>query len=139
VIDEVTAELVGAWSLIEVLDRDNDSAAWQPYGPHPAGVIVYDASGTLSVHLIADGSIPSSGGYLGYWGTFRVARARLDGDAFVGALEHHIEGASMSALLAEDSERLFRLAGDTLTISDERTYRRDLVRVTRQNREAATH
>ena len=59
-----------------------------------------------------------------------MASARLDGDAFVGALEHHIEGASMTELLAEDTERLFRLAGDALTISDGRTYRRDLVRVT---------
>jgi hypothetical protein len=139
VIDEVTAELLGVWSLVEVLDRDDESAAWHPYGPHPAGVIVYDASGTLSVHLIADGSIPSSDGYLGYWGTFRVATARLDGEAFVGALEHHIEGASMPELLAEGPERLFRLAGDTLRISDEQTYRRDLVRVSPQNREAATH
>jgi hypothetical protein len=129
VIDEATAALVGLWRLVVMLDRDNETSAWQSYGPQPAGVIVYHPSGTVSVHLVADGSAPSSKGYLGYWGSFRVASAQRDGDAYVGALEHHIEGASITELLAESPERLFRLAGDTLRIGDGRTYRRDLIRV----------
>jgi Lipocalin-like domain len=129
VIAEAAAQLAGAWKLVSCDDREDESSPWLPYGSDPRGLIVYDPSGTLSAHLVAEGPSPSSAGYLGYWGTFRIVRAAVDGQAIVGTVEHHMVGGSTRDLFEEGPERAFRLEHDQLTIGDGRTSRRRLERI----------
>lgn len=128
-IDEATAQLIGVWKVIEFADRPDPASEWESYGPDPQGIIVYDRTGTISVHLISEGPLPSTKGYLGYWGTFLVREAERRADGFVGTLEHHMDGGSMSELFEEGADRPFTLHADTLVIGDQTTARRVLERV----------
>jgi hypothetical protein len=129
VIAEAAAQLAGAWKLVSCDDREDESSPWLSYGSDPRGLIVYDPSGTLSVHLVAEGPSPSAAGYLGYWGTFQVVGAAVDEHGIVGTVEHHMVGGSTQDLFAEGPERAFRLEHDHLTIGDGRTSRRRLERI----------
>jgi Lipocalin-like domain len=127
---EVLEVLIGAWRIRAIEDRDSASDPWVPYGPDPQGIIVYDASGTLSCHLVGNGlPAPSSEKYLGYWGTFAIADAHRDGEAIVGTLLHQMEGGHPPFLFEQEPERPFRLEGDDLVIGDGRTTRRVLERI----------
>jgi hypothetical protein len=129
VIDQATSALVGVWRIAAFEDRDDEHSAWVSYGSDPRGIIIYDRTGTISVHLIAEGPMPSSSGYIGYWGTFRVVEADRQADGIVGTVEHHMEGGSMPDLFEEGVERPFSLQGDRLTLGDGRTARRLLERI----------
>ena len=119
-------ELIGAWQIVAVDDRDGPGQPWESYGPEPGGVIVYDASGVVSAHLIREGTID---GYLGYWGRYRVTESTTDDEAITGVVEHHLDGGSESMLFDESPARPFRLSGDTLVIGDGETFRRELRRI----------
>ena len=121
--------LIGAWSVRRIQDRRSESDAWEDFGPDPHGVILYDPSGIVSVHLIGDGPLPSSTDYLGYWGRYVVVEASGESDELTGRIEHHLRGGHPSFLFDEEPERRFRLLGDELTLGDGTTSRRDLVRL----------
>lgn len=87
-ISEATAQLIGVWSITEFKDRDDEASEWTSYGSDPHGIIIYDATGTISVHLVSEGPRPSATGYIGYWGRFRMIEAEPADDGFVGTLEH---------------------------------------------------
>jgi RimJ/RimL family protein N-acetyltransferase len=126
----VVDTLAGAWRIREVADRASASDPWTAYGSDPRGVIIYDPSGVLSAHLVANGPRPSADGYLGYWGRYVLVDARRDEDgSIVGTLEHHMEGGHPPFLFEEGPERPFRLSGDRLEIGDGVTSRRVLDRM----------
>ena len=128
-ISEATARLIGVWSITEFKDRDDEASEWTSYGSDPHGIIIYDATGTISVHLVADGPRPSTIGYIGYWGRFRMIEAEAEDDGFVGTLEHHMDGGSMPELFEDDVKRQFSLHGDRLVLGDGRFYHRVLERI----------
>jgi hypothetical protein len=128
-LEEATSRLAGVWRVVAVEDRPDEESDWVSYGSDPHGLIIYDRSGILSVHLVADGPLPSSAAYIGYWGTFRVVEAEDAADGVVGVVEHHMAGMSTKELNDEDPRRPFRLKGDRLMLGDDRTYRRILERV----------
>jgi hypothetical protein len=60
---ERTAEpLLGTWEIVTFTSRQADGRAGEPWGPHPAGRIVYDTDGHVTALLMherhneADGS-----------------------------------------------------------------------------------
>jgi len=44
--------VVGTWRLISAESRSDDGQAQPTLGSHPAGVLMYDAGGRMSVHLM---------------------------------------------------------------------------------------
>lgn len=127
-LDEATSQLLGVWRVVTVEDRLDEDSDWTPYGTDPQGLIIYESSGMMSVHLVAHGPFPSSAGYLGYWGTFKVVEAKHGAEGMTGVVEHHMMGGSTQELFDEDPERPFRLQDDRLVLGDDRTYRRILQR-----------
>lgn len=124
-VDSIVPELFGAWRFVTIQFREHEQDAWlDQIGPDPRGVIIYDASGVLSMHVFGGAHAPR---YAGYFGTFRVRTADRAADVVRGVVEHHIEIASEQ--LGEDVDRPFELSGDRLTIGDGRTWRRVLDRV----------
>jgi hypothetical protein len=97
-LEEATSRLAGVWRVVAVEDRPGGKGERVPYGSDPEGIIIYDISGTMSAHLVADGPLPSAAAYLGYWGTFRVVEAKREAEGIVGVVEHHMVGGSTSAL-----------------------------------------
>jgi hypothetical protein len=131
--------LVGTWRLVSFEDWDAAGHRSQPYGEHPRGYFVYDATGHLSVQIMRTPPLPplSSGdvavatgaekeaaydAYLAYFGTYTV-------DAERGVVVHHVEGALMPTFTGTDQPRQFVLNGDTLIIGDQKRWKRVLERV----------
>src|SRR5256885_1465504 len=123
VTDDARAALCGAWRLVPFEDRPDVDSSWVSYGTDPRGLIIYDPSGVISVHLVSEGPVPSAKGYIGYWGTYRVTHAEREEGGFRGTLEHSMEGGSTPELFDEGPERPFELNGDRLVLGDGR--RRD--------------
>jgi hypothetical protein len=125
-IAEARRRLLGAWQLVAFEDRDAPTEAWtQTYGPNPSGLIVYDASGTVSTHVPPAGSIHE---YVAYYGRFEVVEARPSEDGLTGIVEHRMESASTPWLMEEEPPRAFEIAGDRLILGDQLTARRVLER-----------
>ena len=125
-LERARKALLGAWQLVAFEDRPSATDPWtQTYGPDPAGVIVYEASGTVTTLVLPSGSVDE---LVAYHGTFRVTVAERDGDALRGTVEHDMEIASPAWLHDEEPPRPFELSGDRLVLGDQRTARRVLKR-----------
>jgi hypothetical protein len=118
--------LVGTWRLLRFEDTDAKGQLSKPLGEHPAGYIVYDATGHLSVQLMQTPAqppfAPGAGGkgtdaevrraytgYLAYFGTYRVDAARH-------IVTHVIEGGLSPSNTGTEQPRAYRVTGDTLVL-----------------------
>lgn len=124
------ASLVGTWRVERITDTDIKTGKLvHPYGEHPKGYIVYDATGHLSVQIMRMPAVPpfASGddakgsdaevraaydGFVAYFGTYEV-------DAKKGVVVHRVEGSLMPSYTGTDQPRPFRVEGDVLTIEGE--------------------
>jgi Lipocalin-like domain len=120
------SEIVGAWRVVSVDTRTADGKTSPLYGESVGGLIVYDASGKMSGHLM-NVAISRCGmmdrrkcpdkmareafdNYLGYWGQYEL----LSGES---AVVHHVEGASHPDWIGTAQKRYFRISGDTIEIA----------------------
>ncbi len=118
----VAARLAGAWRLVSFQSFDQNGTA-RP-GPYDTGILVYDASGRMSAHLMhssnqADQPLTTDAEraaayrrYLGYWGPFTVDEAK-------GVVTHYVEGSSNPNWVGSNQVRYYGLTanGDRLTLS----------------------
>jgi lipocalin-like protein len=118
----VAQRLVGAWRMLSFESFDQNGAA-RP-GNYDVGMIVYDASGRMSAHLMHSSNKASAPltddadraaayrRYLGYWGPFSVDEAK-------GIVVHRVEGSSNPSWVGSDQVRHYRLSADgkRLTLS----------------------
>jgi hypothetical protein len=121
------SKLVGTWKLVAIEERDAKGQLVAPldYGPDPMGLIMYDATGHMSVHAMRRGRprLPSQDvhlapaelaktafvGYGAYFGTYTV-------DERAGVVTHHVEGSLLPNWEGSDQRRRFTLSGDKLTL-----------------------
>ncbi len=115
--------LVGTWRVEEIADTDASGHVLHPYGEHPKGYIVYDATGHVHIQVMRTPATPPFAsadgtdaevraayqGYVAYFGTYRV-------DARTGTVVHHVEGSLMPGYTATDQPRPFVVSGDELRI-----------------------
>lgn len=123
--------LVGLWRLLSYEDREDVGEPWvDTFGEKPSGLILYDDSGLMAVHVAASSNdAAASWRYVGYFGTFEVREAEREGEAIVGVVLHRMEAAEPPELLSEEPERVFRVQGDELILGDGLTARRVFMRV----------
>ena len=117
--------LLGVWSLVSIRDRLPEGRVGEPpdFGPDPAGLLVYTASGHVSVNFMRR-SRPSWGseesptdseraiaaaGYGAYAGRFTL-------HAEDGFVLHHVEVALIPNRVGRDLKRFFSFSGDLLTL-----------------------
>jgi len=124
-------KFVGAWRLVSVETvRPSGEIIYPYYGKHPEGLIVYDASGWMSVQIVSDPppTHPSASsreemlqapsaeksaafdGYYAYFGTWTV-------DETKATVTHHIKQSLFPAERGEEGVRHFELDGDRLTLT----------------------
>lgn len=124
-------EFVGAWRLVSVETvRPNGQVIYPFYGKHPQGLIVYDASGWMSVQIVSDPAptLPSASsreemlqapsaeksaafdGYYAYYGTWTINESK-------GTITHHIKQSLFPSERGEEGVRHFELDGDRLTLT----------------------
>jgi hypothetical protein len=118
--------IVGTWKLVKYENTDVAGKVTKPFGEHPKGYFVYDATGHLSVHIMRDPATPpfaagaddkgtdaevraAYDGYVGYFGTYRVNAEKT-------VVTHVVEGALRPSYTGTDQPRPFKLKGDTLIL-----------------------
>lgn len=121
----LSSRLVGTWQVMEMTDTDAAGTVRHPYGEHPVGYIVYDATGHMHVQVMRTPAPPpfaagdqkgseqevraAYDGYVAYFGTYRVDEAQ-------GKVIHQVQGSLMPSYTGTDQPRPIRLVGDELII-----------------------
>jgi len=101
--------LVGAWTLVSTSNTDAKGAKIEPFGPHPLGAYMFDASGHFTQMLMS--SDPSKPRSIAAYGTYSVT----DGDK---TLVLHIVGSAAPKFDGKDLKRqITLLTEDELRIS----------------------
>jgi hypothetical protein len=119
--------LVGSWKLISYEDKDSTDTSVFPYGKSPAGLLIYDSTGHMSVQIM---KTPPPDVASDDWDRFTVAEkvALFDGYvAYFGRYEvdetrqvvTHLPEADLSRLyIGRHEERHYKLDGDRLILSE---------------------
>jgi hypothetical protein len=118
-------QFYGAWKLISYQFRGESGQVHQPFGADASGVIMYDASGMMSVQIIRNDRMGFASGdmfdatleelksvYEGinsYFGTFSVDEAEK-------TVTHHVIAASLPSRHASDQVRHYEFSGNRLTL-----------------------
>ena len=118
-------EILGAWKLLSIEDRRENGEIVYWMGRKPTGLIIYDASGYMSVQFMRDPrpvfttmysqAMPDEvrkayQGYFAYFGTYEVnVEKRL--------ITHHLRGSLRPEEVGIDYERYFRVDGDRLFLT----------------------
>jgi len=117
--------LAGAWRLLSVEGRSADGDVYRPFGEHPAGVLIYDAGGSMAVTLMRTERTPfpsmdATGG-----SEEEMAAAYREFEAYSGTwtldpeqktVTHHVKQAKFPNWIDTDQVRYYRLDGDRLTL-----------------------
>jgi hypothetical protein len=131
-------KLTGTWKLIEFSELDTSTGNWKyDYGKHPKGYFTYTKSGIVNLNISAETTMSISEDSainfninllkwlynysFGYFGTYTV-------DINKSVVTHHVTGGSLPWFVDTDQPRPFVIKGDTLIISDNRTYRHLLIK-----------
>lgn len=138
-LDPLTRRFVGVWRLESIRDRlTGDRVEDHPdLGPDVDGVLVYTASGRVSVQFMRvrrkqwrREEAPTDAeradacrGYGAYAGRFEV-------DEAAGTVRHHVETALIPNRVGTTLTRFFSFEGDRLTLSPP-PFRRDGIEVRR--------
>jgi hypothetical protein len=117
--------VVGTWRLVSNDEHRADGTVTPVWGPSPAGRLVYDAAGRMSVQLgdsrrrtfatedrvagTDDEVRQAFAGYIAYFGSYTV-------DAKAGVVTHRAKGSLFPNLIGMEQRRFFTLSGNTLTL-----------------------
>jgi hypothetical protein len=119
------ATFLGAWRLEANVFRDEHGAETYPFGEDCRGLIMYDASGMMSVQMVrADRPLFPSEDIQGLdEDTLRAAFeglntyfGRFEVDAERQIVIHHVEGASLPNRFGSRQERRYEFHGDQLLL-----------------------
>lgn len=131
-------KLAGTWRLIEFTDLDPISGKWTyPFGRNPKGFFTYTKNYIVNLNISSETPLniseDSAKKYsinledyiwhysLGYFGTYSI-------DFKNSIVTHHVTGGSIPYYIDTDQPRPFTLNRDTLILSDNKTWKRVLVR-----------
>lgn len=117
--------LIGTWSLVFAEYRYADGAVNAIYGDNPAGMLVYDSGGNMSIQIMRRnrpnfakndrlGGTPAETktafeGYLAYFGTYTIDQAKQ-------TVTHHLHGSLLPNWIDSDQTRFFDLSENRLTL-----------------------
>ena len=125
---QLRARLIGSWRLVSWDWHDASGAVSSPLGDDPAGLLMYDAAGTVSAQLMrrnqprfqdddwrsatAEEKAAAWSAYFGYFGTYTI-------DEAAGTITHHIDGSWFPNLVGTEQVRRYSLDGNRLSLHAE--------------------
>lgn len=118
-----TSPLVGTWTLVLVDNVLPDSSRVHLYGPHPSGLLMFDAAGHYSLQIVSAGRAPfaandkSRGTPAEYRTAVQGSNAhfgRYSVDQAGHTITFRIEHASFPNWEGTEQRRAFSLVGDHL-------------------------
>jgi hypothetical protein len=123
--DRATSAVIGAWELVSIEDRKSNGEVVRWMGANPTGLIIYDASGYMSVQFMRDPrpvfasaynlATPDEvknayEGYFAYFGTYEV-------DESNAVIIHHLQGSLRPQEVGIEYRRYFEIDGDLLILT----------------------
>lgn len=110
--DQGAARFVGAWEYVMSETRQDDGTWVQVEAPPDrVGLIMYAASGRMSVHLMRrDRGPDGNSGYTAYFGPYEV-------NVEEGYVIHHRTGHLNPDNVGSDAQRFYTFSGDRLTLT----------------------
>lgn len=121
---DVKEQLVGTWLLVSNYNERPDGTRFEPLGPNPIGMLIFDASGHMSSQQMRPGlpkfvsnnrqeGTPEENkavaqGVLCFFGTYSVSEADH-------MLNFHIESSTFPNWNGTDQKRAFTVTKDELT------------------------
>jgi hypothetical protein len=124
--------LIGAWKLVSIEDRLPGGEVSYPYGKEAVGLLVYDASGRMSVQIMRrDRQAFSSGewsqtpaeeiksaveGFTAFFGSYEVDEAEK-------TVTHNVEGHLLPASVGKRLKRAFEFSNNRLILKPSETRR----------------
>jgi hypothetical protein len=109
--------LLGSWALLSYEHVLPSGETLHPFGDHPSGMLVYQADGSMSVHISVENparligedfreagdedAVAAWRSYFGYWGTFKSHADRR-------IVVHRVEGSSFANWIGTEQVRHFR-------------------------------
>ena len=118
-------DLLGPWKLKSMEGKNAEGESFHPYGETPTGMILYDASGTMSYTVMRLGrpkftSKDTRGGtpaeIMAAYEGFDAYCGRYDIDPDRGVIIHHIEACKYPNWEQSDQVRRFQISGNQLLI-----------------------
>lgn len=116
---------IGAWRLVAFEEERPDGEVVCPYGNDAAGLLVYDASGRMSVQIMRRDREPFSSDDWQGVPAEEIKKAVEGFTAFFGSYEvdepnntilHHVEGHVLPKSVGKVLRREFTFSGDILTL-----------------------
>jgi hypothetical protein len=121
-----SAGLLGTWRLVSYEGRDSSGKVQYPLGEHVTGLLVYDATGNVSAHIMrtdrplfaeqdsrrgTDSEVRAAfEGHVSYFGTYVIDRQKQ-------TVTHRVIGASFPNWIGSEQLRYYRFEGPRLLLS----------------------
>jgi len=116
---------IGAWRLVSFEEETPGGELVYPYAENPAGLLIYDSSGRMSVQIMRRDREPFSSsdwptvpaqeikeaveGFTAFFGSYQVDDANK-------IVVHHVEGHVLPESVGKKLRREFEFAGDLLIL-----------------------
>jgi hypothetical protein len=120
----------GAWRVVSVEDRQPDGSLSYPYGEQPAGLLLYDETGRMSVQIMRrDRQYLSSDdwanvsaeeiksaveGFTAFFGTYEINEAEA-------IIIHRVEGHVLPNSVGKELKRRYEFSGNQLILKPSAT------------------
>jgi hypothetical protein len=118
-------QFIGAWRLVSVEDRRADGSLTYPYGERPRGLLLYDATGRMSVQIMRSDRPPLSSnewvevraeeikstveGFTAFFGTYEINEAEA-------TIIHRVEGHVLPDSVGKELKRRYEFSGNRLVL-----------------------
>jgi hypothetical protein len=118
-------EFIGTWKLVAVEDRSASGDVVLPYGPNPAGLLIYDKTGHMSVQIMQRERPPLSSsdfrivageelksalaGFTAFFGTYEV-------DESEQTVIHIVQGHLLPGSVGKRLKRRYEFGGNGLIL-----------------------
>jgi hypothetical protein len=118
-------EFIGAWRLVSVEDREPDGSLIHPYGERPAGLLLYDETGRMSVQIMrrdrphlssndwdevsAEEVKSAIEGFTAFFGTYEINEAEA-------CIIHRVEGHVLPGGVGKELKRGYEFSGSRLIL-----------------------
>ena len=118
-------EFIGTWKLISFEHMEPDGSVAYPYGRNPVGLLIYDASGHMSVQVMSSDRAPLSSDDLQQVGPDEIKQILEGFTAFFGTYEvneseavviHRVEGHLLPNSVGKTLKRKYELNGNRLIL-----------------------
>jgi len=123
-MEQLMQNFIGSWRLVSFEETQPDGEILHPYGEFPAGLLIYDSTGHMSVQIMRRDRPQTSSdpdrasadeinkileGFTAFFGAYEINEANQ-------TVIHHVEGHLLPDSVGKSLRRSFEFSGDRLIL-----------------------